>query len=227
MGAMSTFSPSQSRQQETIRGIGFGDKIAEQVVGVTDYTGSCERAMLYLCNLWQATGYAAGVDGAVRSIAHHRWPFDIEQQIVFSSLADFDLDGANVGYNNGQGGTPGQFDGGIKVATFPQVTNDGKSRPGANRGHSAIVTLYEACWFTSYEVTFSKDSAAIMESGQLVMTDVHDFASAYGEFIASGNDPTVGQKGSIRYANQALASLGQGAGNFGSAALSALGAINT
>ena len=87
MGVLSSFAPSQSRTVEPVRGIGFGDQVAELVPSVTEpTTGSFERALLYLCNLWQATGYAAGIDGPVRSLAHHRWPFDIEQQLVFSSL---------------------------------------------------------------------------------------------------------------------------------------------
>jgi hypothetical protein len=32
-----------------------------------------------------------------------------------------------------------------------------------------------------------------------MVSDVHDFASPYGEFLAGGNDPTLGQTGSIRY----------------------------
>ena len=36
------------------------------VVPLTDaMTGTFERVLLYLCNLWQATGYAGGVDGPV------------------------------------------------------------------------------------------------------------------------------------------------------------------
>ena len=39
----------------------------------------------------------------------------------------------------------------------------------------------------------------VMESGTMIITDVHDFASVYGEFLATGNDPTLGQLGSIRF----------------------------
>jgi len=212
MGVVSSFSPTQGRTVEAVRGIGMGDVIAEMVPSITDpTTGSFERALLYLCNLWQATGYASGVDGPVRSLAHHRWPFDIEQQLVFSSLADIDLGVANTGH---QGGT-GSFDGGVKQVTYPKTTPDfgpsGRNTatgvgsggdgvaPGDARGHSAIITIYEACWFTSSTLTFSKDSGMIMESGDVTVTDVHDFASMYGEFLATGNDPTIGQLGSIRF----------------------------
>lgn len=204
MGVVSSFAPSQSRTVEPVRGIGFGDVIAELVPSVTDpITGSLERALLYLCNLWQATGYAAGVDGPVRSLAHHRWPFDIEEQLVFSSLADADLGVANTGHR----GAAGSFDGGIRQITYPQVTPDfgaGRSggnaaAPGEGRGHSCIVTIYEACWFTSAGKSYAKDAGMIMETGDVMVTDVHDFASMYHEFLATGNDPTIGQLGSIRF----------------------------
>ena len=210
-GVVSSFNPSQSRTVEPVRGIGFGDQIAELVPSVTEpTTGSFERALLYLCNLWQAVGYASGVDGPVRSLAHHKWPFDIEQQLVFSSLADSDMGVANTGVSGGTG----SFDGGVRQISYPAVTPDygsgtgsvtgggsggAASAPASARGHSAIITIYEACWFTSWSTTFAKDSGLIMETGDVTVSDVHDFASMYGEFLATGNDPTIGQLGSIRY----------------------------
>ena len=211
-GVVSSFNPSQSRTIDNVRGVGFGDQVAELVPSVTEpTTGSFERALLYLCNLWQATGYSGGVDGPVRSLAHHRWPFDIEQQLVFSTLADIDLGVANTG----KGGATGSFDGGVRRISYPKVTPDfgqGVSggvaaAPGDARGHSALITIYEACWFNSWAATFAKDSGLIMETGDVTVSDVHDFASMYGEFLATGNDPTIGQLGSIRFgataANQA------------------------
>ena len=204
-GVVSTFSPTQSRTIDNVRGIGFGDRIAELVPSVTEpTTGSFERALLYLCNLWQATGYASGVDGPVRSLSHHKWPFDIEQQLVFSTLADNDLNAANTG----KGGAAGSFSGGTKAILYPAVTPDfGPNGAGANqinpqdsnRGHSAIITIYEACWFSSWSASFAKDSGLIMETGDVTVSAVHDFASMYGEFLATGNDPTIGQLGSIRF----------------------------
>lgn len=201
MGVVSQFNPSESRTVEPVRGVGFGDMIAELVPSVTEpMTGSFERALLYLSNLWQATGYAAGIDGPVRSLRHHRWPFDIEQQIVFSSLVDVDLAAANVGVS----GAAGTYQGGMGAISFPEVTPDGAGYPGKKRGHTALITVYEACWFTSWNTTFAKDSGMIMESGDVSVSDVHDFASVYGEFLASGNDPTIGQLGSIRYSENAI-----------------------
>ena len=203
MGVVSSFSPSQSRNVDTVRGIGFGDMIAENVPSVTEpVTGSLERALLYLSNLWQATGYAGGVDGPVRSLAHHRWPFDIEMQLVFSSLADWDLGSANTGTTGASSG----FGNGVQQVRYPSVPGQvtGPTTPAVNyptvQGHSAIITMYEACWFTSWSATYSQDQGQIVESGDVTVSDVHDFASVYGEFMPSGGDPTVGELGSIRFA---------------------------
>lgn len=217
MGVISTFNPNQSRTVEPVRGVGFGDQIAELVPSVTEPTTvSFERALLYLCNLWQATGYASGTDGPVRSLAHHRWPFDIEQQLVFSSLADRDL---GVETSGGRSGASGAFDGGIKAISYPKVTVDSArgtysgGMPGDDRlGHTAVITMYETCWFTSYSTSFAKDAGVIMETGDVTITDVHDFASMYGEFLATGNDPTVGQLGSIRFVEQGYTISASGAG---------------
>lgn len=225
MGVLGTFSPSESKTIDHVRGIGFGDKIAELVPGNTDpMTINFERALLYLCNLWQATGYASGVDGPVRSLSHHKWPFDIEHQLVFSSLVDQDLGVAN----RGRSGQTGTFQGGTKAISYPQVTNDSKSgnypgnSPGNNRGHSAIITIYEACWFNQYSAPISKDTGMIMESGDATVSAIHDFSSVYGEFLSTGNDPTLGQLGSIRFsdagANIAQAGRGIGGGATVSAA---------
>lgn len=197
IGVVSSFAPTESRTIDEVRGIGFGDKIAELVPSITAATtANFERALLYLSNLWQATGYAAGIDGPVRSLRHHRWPFDIEQQLVFSTLADNDLGAANIGAN-GVG-----FTGGQKAITYPQTSTDSGGNPKAGEtGHSAIITMYEACWFNSWSATFSKDAGQIMESGAVTISDVHDFSSVYGEFLATGNDPTIGQLGSIRFPN--------------------------
>lgn len=205
LGVVSSFNPSESKTINPIRGIGFGDQIAEMVPSVTEPTGgSVERACLYLANLWQATGYASGTDGPVRSLRHHRWPFDMEQQVVLSSLADQDLLAANVGVDNSNG----NFGSGVRQVQYPS-TGGGITSPnnavapyaGTPQGHSSIVTIYEACWWESWSSTYSVDTAQIMESGDLKATDVHDFSSRYGEFIPTGNDPTVGQLGSIRYSS--------------------------
>lgn len=216
MGVLTSIGSSSNRSAESIRGLGFGDRIAEVIPGYGDMeTLSFERAMLFLCNLWQATGYAGGIDGPARSLKHHRWPFDTEVQLVLSQLADYDLGVANQGLK----GVPGQFNGGVRQISYPQVTqNQGQEAgsfsqaPGNSRGVSAIITMYEACWFTSYTYSFNRDTSMIMEGGEAAVSDVHDFASVYGEFLATGNDPTIGQLGSIRFGSGAQAGSGIGGG---------------
>jgi hypothetical protein len=39
----------------------------------------------------------------------------------------------------------------------------------------------------------------ISENGTMTITDVHDLQSVYGEFLATGNDPSIGQLGSLRF----------------------------
>jgi len=127
-----------------------------------------------------------------------------------------------VSYDNGT------FQGGVKQTVYGAVTTDtgGVPQGDSNRGHSALITVYEACWFNQYSTTFSKDSGLVMESGDVTVSDVHDFSSVYGEFLATGNDPTIGQLGSVRYAESgfnvatgtnAISAAGQGVfGNRGS-----------
>lgn len=206
VGVVSSFAPGAStRSVEEIRGIGFGDMIAELVPSITTaMTANMERALLYLSNICQALGYASGVDGPVRSLAHHRWPFDVEQQLVFSSLADSDLDAANRGTSLPTSG----YAAGTRPVRYPKLPSGtlsaaetGSSTGYATApGHSAIITMYEACWITSWSNSgFTKDSGQIMETAELIISDVHDFASTYGEFLPTGLDPTQGQLGSIRY----------------------------
>ena len=200
IGLVSDFSGvSQSKSHEVARGIGFGDHIAEIVPGVTSEVGiSITRALMYLSNIWQATGYAGGIDGAVRSLKHHRWPFDLEYQLVFSTLADADLTGdfatANSASETGASNTSA-FYGGHKSLAYPKVSgHDGDT------SHSVLITMYEACWWTSWDqANMTADGGMVTESGDAQVTDVHDYSSTYGEFLPSGNDPSIGQRASIRY----------------------------
>ena len=195
VGVLSSFNPTESRSVEPVRSIGFGDMIAELVPSVTEpMQAQVERALLYMANLWQATGYAAGIDGPVRSLRHHRWPFDVEQQLVFSTLADRDLNSAGTGFS----GTSGAYNGGVKAVQFPSVTPVPENGPTTG-GHTAIITLFETCWWTDWSSTLSATEGIIMESGTMNVTDVHDFSSIYGEFLATGNDPSIGQLGSVRF----------------------------
>ena len=91
LGVTSSFQISETRTVEAIRGLGYGDQVAELVPGVTEPLSiTIQRTCLYLANIMQVLGYKAGVSGGVRSIRHHRWPFDIKTEIVFRQLASED-----------------------------------------------------------------------------------------------------------------------------------------
>jgi len=197
IGVLGNFTPSESRTVEAVRGIGMGDQVAELVPGLTDpMTASIERQLLYLSNIWQSTGYAAGVSGPMRSLKHHRWPFDIRQEIVFSVIADAEFSGSADAVQAGAGSTGG-------VSTLTYSGNLGGSSVDATEGvHNILVTFYEACWWTSWSNSgFNRDSALITESGDIMITDVLDASSTFGEFIQMGNDPSLGQLGSQVYGN--------------------------
>ena len=180
IGVLSSFNMNESRGVEPVRSIGFGDVIAEMVPGNTEpMKCSAERTLLYLSNIWQATGYAGGASGPARSLRHHRWPFDVLQQMVFSVIADKE---------NGE-------------STETKTLAYGPTwRAGEGAGtHRILITMLEGCWWESWSANVSKDQALIAESGDFSATSVHDFSSIYGEFMETGNDPSRGQYGSVQY----------------------------
>ena len=190
IGVLSNFGPTENRTVEPVRGIGMGDVIAELVPGNTEpMTASVERTMLYLSNLWQSTGYAGGVSGPVRSLRHHRWPFDVQQEIVFSRIAD----------NEAKAGTG--FLGGNTTESYSwQAVSPSPDSQPVSTTHNCLMTYYEACWWQDWNTAFQKDTAMVMENGTMMITDVHDGTTVYGEFLATGNDPTIDQTGSLVYA---------------------------
>jgi len=216
IGVVSSFDPASStRGAEPIRGIGFGDQIAELVPGVTDPVSiSMERTLLYLSNGHQAFGYAGGIDGPVRTLQHHRWPFDIEQQLVFSSLADTEAPTASnvnglrdIDFSGQDATGSSRYNPDLNTqeegATDP---NNGTLGLGANatagtgQTHRAIITYFEGCWITDMAFgAVAADSSIISQSMSVAVTDVHDLFSTYGEFMSTGNDPTIGQGTSILY----------------------------
>jgi len=162
IGVMSTFDPSESRTIEAVRAIGFGDHIAELVPGVTEpMTISITRTALYLSNIYQVFGYKAGVDGIVRSLRHHRWPFDIWQEIVFSTLANRGLNNSNTG--------PVQ-DGLVSQIPFDFVEGSESDEGAANA--IGLLTIYEACWIADYSVSFASDTALVQETVTVNVSDV-------------------------------------------------------
>ena len=168
LGVTSSFGITESKNIETVRGLGYGDQVAELVPGVTEPMQlQITRTCLYLANLMQVLGYKAGVSGAVRSLRHHKWPFDIKTEIVFSQLASEDP-------NTGQ-------------AITADIPNEGGLNNTGNPGLFAVATVYEGCWMSSYNTSFAIEQAAVAEDCTVMVTDIFDVSgSVYGEFIDSG-----------------------------------------
>ena len=130
-------------------------------------TISITRTALYLANIYQVFGYKSGIDGIARSLKHHRWPFDIRQEQVFSQLA-----------TNTMGSAP-----------IPAAINTVNSE---NTAANALVTWFLACWISDYSVSYSSDTAMVQET---VTINVSDLASSMSvlnsETFASsdGGDP--------------------------------------
>ena len=168
LGVTSTFSYTEDRTIDAVRGLGYGDQVAELVPGVTTPLSiSITRTALYLANLMQVLGYKAGTSGAVRSLKHHRWPFDIKTEIVFSQLASED---PQTGF-----------------ATLADIPNEGGLNNTGNPGLYAVATVYEGCWMASYNTNYTVDTAAVTEDCTVTVTDIFDVSgSVYGEFLDAG-----------------------------------------
>lgn len=153
LGVIATFDPSEARTVEPVRGIGFGDQIAELVPGVTDPMSlSVTRTALYLSNIFQIFGYKAGVDGICRSLKHHRWPFDIRQEVVFSAIAAENTSG-DIASN------------------VSSITVDQRDEKGIYNQY-AVLTFYEACWITDYGVSYASDAALVQETVTISVSDI-------------------------------------------------------
>jgi len=192
IGVTSEFGHDESRAVEPIRGVGFGDQIAELVPGVTEpMTLTINKTLLYAVNLFQALGYKGGVEGLVRSLKHHRWPFDIKQELVFSEITSKeDIDGV--------------------------VVSNAAVQPSGNEFITpvkALFTFYEGCWLNSYSASYTSDAAIVAENSSVTVTDIIDGLSQYGEFIDTGLAPidangTAGKGFSLRFAGGAGVATG-------------------
>jgi len=168
VGVLSTFDYSENRAVDPVRGVGFGDKIQELVPGVTEPMSlTLNRTLLYTAGIAQEVGYRAGVDGLVRSLRQHKWPFDLRSELVFSELVQA-LDASAMVLNQTLG-VDGQL---------------------------ALITYFEACWLQSVSISFPSDSAIVAEDASASCTDVTDGTSfygnssdSYGDFLDSGNNP--------------------------------------
>lgn len=170
VGVLSTFDYSESRAIDPVRGVGFGDKIQELVPGVTEpMTVTLNRTLLYTAGIVQEVGYRGGVDGLVRSLRHHRWPFDLRSELVFSELVSV-RDQASI--------------------LIKTLASDDPS--------FALITYFEACWLNSVSASFPSDSAIVMEDASATCTDVTDGTSFYGNtpdnygpLLDAGNNPIL------------------------------------
>jgi len=173
VGVVSSFGLSESRAVDEVRGMGYGDQVAELVPGVTGAMSiSISRTLLYLANIYQVMGYAGGIDGLVRSLKHHQWPFDLKQELVLSRIA-----------SNSQNN--------------PKLTS-----PSSDGTNEALLTFFEACWIESYSANYAADAAMISEDVGIKATDIIDGTSTYGELASdpesTGNNP-FNETGSARY----------------------------
>jgi hypothetical protein len=171
IGVVSEFGFDESRTIDPIRGVGFGDQIAELVPSVTEpMTLTLNRTLLYTANLFQTLGYKGGTDGLARSLRHHRWPFDIKQELVFSEIAVLqDPNGVAVT---------------ATVTTGPTAADNPIVTP------LALLTFYEGCWLNTWSASFTSDAAMVAENSSVTVTDIIDGISQYGEFIDTGLAPT-------------------------------------
>lgn len=187
LGVISEFGFDESRTIDPVRGVGYGDQIAELVPGVTEaMTLTLNKTLLYTANVFQVVGYKGGIDGLVRSLRHHRWPFDIKQELVFSELASLqDPNGTSVA---------------ATVTTGPTSADNPIVTP------RALLTFFEGCWFNNYSASFTSDAAMVSETSSVTVTDIIDGVSQYGEFIDTGLAPVSANGGpgkgfSLRFAN--------------------------
>jgi len=96
LGLIQTWNPSDTRAIEPVRGIGFGDQIAELAVGVTDLSATATVMMMYLRDIQQLFGYKAGSSGLIRSLKHHQWPFDVYETILIPDYIKTQAKGGSV-----------------------------------------------------------------------------------------------------------------------------------
>lgn len=155
IGVASRFDVNFNRDVQEVAGVGYGDMIAELVPNrqrAIEIT--INRTAQYLMGVFQAMGYKGGVEGLVRSLRHHRWPFDIKQEIVFSEAMP---DGQPVGS--------------IARSAERSGPNDVEFRNGLK----ALINLYETCWMTTYGVSYSVDTTIVNEDVRISCIDVVDF----------------------------------------------------
>jgi hypothetical protein len=180
IGAISEFGFDESRTIDAVRGVGFGDQVAELVPSVTEpMTLTVNKTLLYAANLFQVFGYKGGIDGIARSLRHHRWPFDIKQELVFSEISTRDEAGSGP---NAQSATS-------PFGNSPSQEFIYNASASPIQAVKALFTYFEGCWMNSYSASFTSDAAMVAENSSVTVTDILDGVSQYGEFIDTGLSP--------------------------------------
>ena len=159
IGVVASFNPTEGRTIEPVRGIGYGDKVMELVPGMTDpMTMTVTRTAQYLSMLMQVFGYKGGIDGICRSLRHHKYPFDMRQELIIGAIAD-NLQGISVNDN------------GISLPQHgdQSVLPDSNGTIGSLK---ALITLYEACWMSDWSSTFASDTALVQEDVTINVTNI-------------------------------------------------------
>jgi hypothetical protein len=167
IGVVATFNPSETRTIEPVRGIGYGDRVMELVPGMTEpMTMAVTRTAQYLSMIAQVFGYKGGIDGICRSLRHHKYPFDLRQELIIGALGQL-TEKAKSGVGTGI----------MDQSTF----GDQSIFPDGSKPYlQAIITLYEACWISDWNTTFASDTALVQEDVTIHVTNV----------VADGDGPS-------------------------------------
>lgn len=162
VGVVASFNPSEGRTIEPVRAIGYGDRIMELVPGMTDpMTMTVTRTAQYLSLIMQIFGYKGGIDGICRSLRHHKYPFDIRQELIIGALADV-ADPAAVAASSD-----------VKSGIMIPASQDKSIFPdGSINSLTALITVYEACWMADWSVTYASDTALVQEDATINVTDI-------------------------------------------------------
>lgn len=177
LGMADSVERSQSRSIKALRGVGYGDKIAELVPQYSEAPSlTVNRAALYLQTIQQALGYSAHSSGLVRALNHHKWPFDVIEEVILSELAQEKMEGLNS-------------------------DNLITSRDELAQAFSAVQTVYETAWLNNWSSSSSSNTAEVMERVSITVTDMTD-GSGYKKYLAlvrgeesDGNNPFEDDRG--------------------------------
>ncbi|MFA5999365.1 MAG: hypothetical protein WC783_00090 [Candidatus Paceibacterota bacterium] len=146
IGQIKRIGFKQTRSVTPTRGIGFGDVINELIPNnMEPITIDFDIFSMYTITLQQVLGYNYGIDGYVRALKHHKFPFDIRNEMVLPAMV--------------AAGEPTSY---LKSSLSTQPTG----------GPQAVVTVYQGCWLTDYSTESSVDDIIISETGSITVTEI-------------------------------------------------------